>query len=54
LLLFFAYGLADWCFKLDNSKYLAKKTLFVITGSIILISYTLKLWSLYDAHKVAV
>lgn len=53
LLLFFAYGLADKFFKLDTKKDTAKKTLFIITGSIVLVSYAVKLWGLYESYKVA-
>lgn len=53
LLLFFAYGLADKFFQLDNSKNHFKKTLFVITGAIILSSYGIKLWGLYSYYKAS-
>jgi hypothetical protein len=51
LLAFFAYGLADKYFKLDTSKNAVKKTFFVFTGSIILISYGIKMWGLYGHYK---
>jgi hypothetical protein len=50
LMLFFAYGLADKYFKLDTSKNLIKKTFYVITGSIIFISYVVKMYGLYLHH----
>jgi hypothetical protein len=50
LLLFFVYGLADRCFNFDNSKNTLKKTLFVVTGSIILVSYGIKMWGVYQHH----
>lgn len=53
LLMFFTYGLADKYFKLDNQKNNVKKMLFVVTGSIILISYGIKLWSLYGHYKAS-
>jgi hypothetical protein len=53
LLLFFAYGLADKYFKLDNSKNVVKKTLFMVTGSIVLVSYGIKLWGLYSHYKAS-
>jgi hypothetical protein len=53
LLMFFTYGFADKYLKLDNSKNNIKKTLFVVTGSIILISYGIKLWSLYWHYKAS-
>ncbi len=52
LLLLFAYGLADGYFKLDNSKNIVKKTLFMVMGAIVLGSYSFKLWSLYSHHTV--
>jgi len=54
LLLFFAYGLADKFFKLDTSKNTIKKSLFVFTGAIILVSYGIKLWCLYGHYKASV
>jgi hypothetical protein len=52
LLLFFAYGIADRFFKLDTSKEIVKKTLFMVTGTIVLVSYGIKLYTLYGHHKV--
>jgi len=52
LLAFFAYGMADKYFKLDTSKNVVKKTLFVFIGSIVLISYGIKMWGLYAHYKV--
>jgi hypothetical protein len=53
LLLFFAYGIADKYFKLDTSKNILKKTFFVITGAIILVSYGVKIWGLYGHYKAS-
>ncbi len=53
LLLFFAYGLTDKYFKLDTSKNVIKKTLFIVIGSVILISYGIKLWSIYTYYKAS-
>ena len=47
LILFFIYGIADVIFKLDNDKAVIKKTVFMINGSIVLISYLIKMWHLY-------
>src|ERR1700744_3658522 len=52
LLAFFAYGSADRLFKLDTQNQLIKKTGFIVIGSFILISYTIKLWRLY--HHIPV
>lgn len=54
LLLFFAYGLADRFLKLDTQKNTVKKTLFIITGYIVLVSYSIKLLNLYGHYKVDV
>jgi hypothetical protein len=54
LLIFFAYGMADNFFKLDTKKQLVKKTGFVIVGTIILVSYCFKLYSIYADHKVSI
>ena len=47
LLIFFAYGIADRLFNLDNKKHTAKKTGFILIGSLILITYVIKMWGLY-------
>lgn len=53
LLLFFAYGIADSYFKLDTKKFAVKKTLFMIVGSIVLISYCIKMYSLYRHYSTS-
>ena len=53
LLLFFAYGIADRFFKLDNQKNVVKKTLFMIVGGIILTSYCIKMWGLFSHYKAS-
>jgi hypothetical protein len=54
LLIFFSYGIADSFFKLDTKKQLVKKTGFMIVGTIILVSYCYKLYSIYIDHKVSI
>jgi hypothetical protein len=54
LLMFFTYGIADKFFKLDTSKSTIKKTLFIVNGSIVLISYSLKMWHWYASYKTPV
>jgi hypothetical protein len=51
LLLFWTYGIADIYLKLDTSKFVVKKTLFIIVGSIVLVSYCIKIWGYYTYHK---
>jgi len=46
IIIFFSYGFFDWLFKLDNSGFIVKKTLFMITGSIVMVSYCFKMWYL--------
>ena len=53
LLLFFIYGIADRLFKLDTSKSLIKKSAFMLIGSIILISYCIKMWDIYQHYKIS-
>jgi hypothetical protein len=53
LLLFFIYGIADSYFKLDNSKNRLKKTLFIIVGAVILVSYGIKVFNLYEHYKAS-
>ena len=53
LLLFFTYAIADGIFKLDNPNGLLKKILFMLLGSFILISYSLKMWGIYHHYKVS-
>src|SRR4051794_14417715 len=43
LIIFFGYGIADGFFKLDTKTNLIKKTGYVIMGTIILVSYFIKL-----------
>lgn len=54
LILFFGYGLADKCFKLDNSKNIIKKSLFVVIGFMILISYGLKIWRSFNYYSALI
>ena len=54
LLLAFAYLFADKKFSLDTKDQLVKKTVYMIVGSIILISYSIKMWHLYSHYHSAV
>jgi hypothetical protein len=54
LILFFIYGIADKFFKVDTSKNIIKKSAFMLIGSIILISYCFKMWSIYEHYKTSV
>jgi hypothetical protein len=54
LILFFAYGIADQFFNLDTQKHLVKKTGYMIVGTIILVSYCIKLYSIYNHYKVSI
>jgi hypothetical protein len=53
LLLFFAYGIADGFFKLDTKKGVVKKTLFILIGSMVMISYIIKLYHFYAIYKAS-
>lgn len=53
LILLSAYLVIDKFFKLDNSKSIVKKTLFMFVGSIILVSYFIKMWSIYEHYKAS-
>jgi hypothetical protein len=53
LLIFFAYGISDGFFNLDNQKHTFKKTGFILIGSMILISYTIKMWKLYHHYTTS-
>lgn len=53
LLLFFVYGIADGFFKLDTKKEVVKKTLFIVIGSMVMISYIFKLYYLYGTYKTS-
>ncbi|MEN0055245.1 MAG: DUF2752 domain-containing protein [Mucilaginibacter sp.] len=53
LLLFFTYGIADALFNWDTQKSSVKKTLFMIVGSIVLISYGIKMWGFYIHYKTS-
>ncbi|MDB5086861.1 MAG: hypothetical protein JWR09_855 [Mucilaginibacter sp.] len=43
----------DKFLKLDNSKSIVKKTLFMFVGGIILVSYFIKMWSIYEHYKAS-
>ncbi|HVW14816.1 MAG TPA: DUF2752 domain-containing protein [Mucilaginibacter sp.] len=51
LLLFFLYGIADGIFKLDTKTGAVKKTLFVIVGSMVLVSYGVKMYRIYAHYR---
>jgi hypothetical protein len=53
LLLFFAYGIADAFIKLDTPTSAVKKTLFMFVGSIVLVSYLVKIWGFYVLYKTS-
>ena len=53
LLLFFVYALADRFLKLDTEKGLIKKSLFIIIGWMVLISYGVKLWHMAHDNSPA-
>ena len=51
LILLSVYVAADGCFKLDNSKNILKKALFMIIGLLIIGSYCFKMWHIYTVYK---
>ena len=53
LLLFFIYGIADRFFNLDTEKHIIKKTAYMIVGTIILVSYVIKMYTLYKHHSIS-
>ena len=53
LLLFFSYGIADKFFRLDTRGDWVKKSLFMAISSMILISYGIKMHSLYEHYKAS-
>ena len=53
LLLFFAYGIVDRYLKLDTSKSTIKKSFFMVAGSVVLISYCIKMWGLYNHYSIS-
>ena|SRR5579872_784382 len=53
LLLFFAYGIADRFFHLDTKKEIVKKTGFIIVGTIILVSYAIKMYALFQHYNIS-
>ena len=52
LLLIFAYGILDRRFKLDTENEVIKKTGAMIVGTIILVSYCIKMYGLYKGHSL--
>jgi hypothetical protein len=53
LLIFFAYGIADRFYNLDTKTELIKKTGYMIMGTMIMISYGIKLYDLYHHGVVS-
>ncbi|MFB9842234.1 DUF2752 domain-containing protein [Mucilaginibacter ginsenosidivorans] len=53
LLLFFAYGIADRIFKLDTKNEMIKKTVYMVIGSMVLISYCIKMYRILTHHMVS-
>lgn len=53
LLLFFAYGIADRRFSLDTKNEFVKKTGYMLVGTIVMVSYCIKMYSLYKGYKVS-
>ncbi len=53
LILLAIYVVADGFFKLDNSRSILKKTLFIIVGLLIIGSYCYKMWHLYTLYKLS-
>jgi len=51
LILLSIYVAADGFFKLDNSKNMLKKTLFMTVGLLIIGSYCYKMWHIYTLYK---
>jgi hypothetical protein len=54
LLLFFAYGILDYRLKLDTKNEIIKKTGYMIVGTIIMISYCIKMYAVYKGHSVSI
>jgi hypothetical protein len=50
LMLFGCYCLADSSFKFGNDKAPLRKVLFMLTGAIVLISYSVKMWEHYHSY----
>jgi hypothetical protein len=50
ILLFGCYCIADSYFKVYQSKPKLKRNLFLLVGTIVLISYSLKMWGLYHGY----
>ena len=52
MLLFFTYGILERRFKLDTQNEVIKKTGFIVVGSIVLISYCIKMYGQYH-HSIS-
>lgn len=53
LLLYIAYTIADRIFKFDTKKEVVKKTMFIIVGAIMMVSYGVKLYHYYLIYKTS-
>ena len=54
LLLLFAYGILDRRFKLDTKNEVIKKTCGMIVGTIIIVSYCIKMYGIYKGYNVSI
>jgi len=52
LMLFFAYGVLDRRFNLDTKNEVIKKTGYMIVGTIIMVSYGIKMYGIYKGHRM--
>jgi hypothetical protein len=53
LLIFFLYGLADRFLKLDTSKNSIKKASFMIIGSMMFVSYLIKMYTFFSHYNIS-
>lgn len=51
-MLFFAYGVLDRRFNLDTKNEVIKKTGYMIVGTIIMVSYGIKMYGIYKGHRM--
>lgn len=54
LLLFFIYGITGRFYDLDTKKEVIKKSGFIVIGTMILVSYCIKIYSIYSGHMVSI
>jgi hypothetical protein len=53
LLLLLLFSIADACFKIDTPKGIIKRTMFILCATVVVASYSLKMWRLFNHQPMS-